>query len=344
MSLARDQALDELPAPARTWRRALPRIGLSETSELPLRHVAALLASAGERVAAVELYREIVDTAPDDVDALERLAAVLARLGRYDDELAVRRRLADILVDRLGIGPEDREAVIAFELASHGFAEVPPAPPAAFVAACFDVYASKFDHQLRTALRYLGPEQVMAQLTRALGAGDATLDICDAGCGTGLLGPHLRPHARHLDGIDVSPGMLEKAHARGVYDALVAADLVEALRERPGAYDVITAADVFVYLGDLGTAFTAIAGALRPGGLFVFTVERAEGEGYVLNLAARYAHSAAYVRGAASAAGLVEIAVEDEVLRRERATPVYSLTCTFRKPSSAGGGAALHRR
>ena len=324
-------ALEALPFPAAAWRSALPRIGLGETSDLSPRRVAALLASAGERVAAAEIYREILDLAPEDVEALELLAAVVARLGRDDEELAVRRRIAGITADRLGIAPEHRAAVIAFDLAAHGLAEAPAATPAAYVIARFDGFAERFDRWLREELHYLGPEQVVARIARTFGAGDGTLDVCDAGCGTGLLGLLLRPYARRLDGIDVSPRMLDKARALGVYDALLEADLVGALARTPAAYDVITAADVLVYFGDLGPVLAVAAAGLRDGGLFVFTVERAEGGDHVLTDAARYAHSAEGVRRAAAAAGLVEVCVEDDEVRREGAYPVRSLTCAFRK-------------
>ena len=50
-------------------------------------------------------------------------------------------------------------------------------------------------------------------LERIEGAPRGELEIVDAGCGTGLLAPHLRPYARRLVGVDLSPKMLEKARA-----------------------------------------------------------------------------------------------------------------------------------
>mmetsp|Transcript_30250 Transcript_30250/g.67633 ORF Transcript_30250/g.67633 Transcript_30250/m.67633 type:complete len:121 (+) Transcript_30250:3-365(+) len=43
-------------------------------------------------------------------------------------------------------------------------------------------------------------------------------------------------------------------------------------------FDVVVAADLFAYVGDLGTLFPQIFKALRPTGLFAFTVEAAEEE------------------------------------------------------------------
>jgi predicted TPR repeat methyltransferase len=314
--------LDDGFVPMPGWRRALPRIGLDEASPLPLRHLADRLAAAGERGAAADAYRELLVEAPDDIDALEHLAAVLKRLGRFEEEIEALRRVVAITCDRLGVAPEDRAAVLAFELAAIGVEETPGTAPASYVATSFDAMSGYFDRRLRAMLGYRGPEQIVERLARAHGGGAGALDICDAGCGTGLLGPLLRPYARTLTGIDLSPKMLDKARERGVYDALLTSDLVAHLAAHPVGYDVITAADVFVYVGDLAPAFAAAARALREGGLFLFTAELAEGDGYALALVGRYAHSAAYLRAAAAAADLDVISMEEEPLRSERARPV----------------------
>ncbi len=186
------------------WRSALPRTGLDEASALPLLRLAEKLAFAGERGAATEAYREHLAAFPDDVDALESLAAVLGRMGRAE-ELDVRRRLAARMSRDLGVAPEHSEAVIAFEMGSRGAGEAPAEAPAAFVTATFDAFAEGFDEELRDRLSYLGPELIAARLERAFGPARAALDICDVGCGTGLLGALLAPHARSLAGVDLSP-------------------------------------------------------------------------------------------------------------------------------------------
>ena len=73
-----------------------------------------------------------------------------------------------------------------------------------------------------------------------------------------------------------SPAMIEKARARGLYNALCVADIESA----HGTYDLVIAADTLVYLGDLDAVMGAAASALKPGGFFLFTVEAKEGEGY----------------------------------------------------------------
>jgi predicted TPR repeat methyltransferase len=127
--------------------------------------------------------------------------------------------------------------------------------------------------------------------------------------------------ASRLEGIDLSPRMMEKAADRGIYDALLVGDLVEALCRRPGCYDLIVAGDVFVYLGDLTAAFQAAAGALKPGGALAFSVERSDG-GIVLGPGLRYAHGRDSLDAAAAAAGLRTILLRPESTRTEAGQPV----------------------
>jgi predicted TPR repeat methyltransferase len=110
---------------------------------------------------------------------------------------------------------------------------------------------------------------------------------------------------RHLTGVDLSPGMIAQAHAKGIYDRLETGELVEFLAAERAArrhYDLVIAADVFVYLFDLTPVARAVADVLSPGGLFAFTVETHDGDGsgdgVELGDRLRYRHGAAHVRAA----------------------------------------------
>jgi predicted TPR repeat methyltransferase len=66
----------------------------------------------------------------------------------------------------------------------------------------------------------------------------------DLGCGTGLLGPLLRPQAHSLDGVDLSGKMMEKARGKECYDRLFVRDVVKFLEEQHACgvrYDVLVA-------------------------------------------------------------------------------------------------------
>ena len=71
------------------------------------------------------------------------------------------------------------------------------------------------------------------------------------------------------------------------------------MRDHAAAFDVIVSADTLVYFGDLGCVVAAAARALRPNGLFIFTLEHAVGAvadiNWRLELHGRYSHARAYV-------------------------------------------------
>lgn len=49
---------------------------------------------------------------------------------------------------------------------------------------------------------------------------NASLDILDLGCGTGLIGSWFKDYAKKLVGVDVSPTMLDMATKKGCYHEL----------------------------------------------------------------------------------------------------------------------------
>jgi len=87
----------------------------------------------------------------------------------------------------------------------------------------------------------------------------------DLGCGTGRTGAWLRERGvPHVDGVDVTPEMLERALARGVYDALSIAD-VGASGLDSAAYALVTTVLVDEHLGELGPLYRESARLARPG-------------------------------------------------------------------------------
>ena len=165
--------------------------------------------------------------------------------------------------------------------------------------------------------------------------------ILDLGCGTGLLAPEVSSFAGRLVGVDLSPAMLAKAAARGLYDALETADIVDFLAAWPaGSADVVTAVDVVVYIGDLEPLVAGVARALRADGVFAFTTERwADADTqepppdrtWRLQPSGRYQHARAGLRALADSNGFTVMAIEDRVLRYELGLPVDSDLVLFRR-------------
>lgn len=206
-----------------------------------------------------------------------------------------------------------------------------------YVESTFDSFAATFDRTLVGRLKYCGPEHVAAALKSWHGEPDATLRLLDAGCGTGLCGPLLRPFASVLEGVDLSGEMLKRAEMRGGYDRLEKADLTGFLASVALPYDAIVAADVLIYFGDLTALFSAAASALRARGAFIGTVELSAANDFVLTPSGRYAHSRGCLESAASAAGLAVHASETFTLRKEHGQPVEALLFTFTKSTDQQG-------
>jgi predicted TPR repeat methyltransferase len=152
-------------------------------------------------------------------------------------------------------------------------------------------------------------------------------DILDMGCGTGLVGAQIRPLARQLEGVDVSPAMLEKARAKNVYDRLEQADILAFLSRQADGYDAVTAAATLIHFGDLQPLFRATAGCLRAKGLFVFTlflnktgsVDFAAASSDRLAQGGCFAHSPGYVKRVARETGFSVEMLEQVVHEHDQA-------------------------
>lgn len=266
--------------------------------------------------------------APSVASARWSLAEILRGLGHA--ELAAKHYRACLDLD-----PDDHHGArlgLALVTGQAG----PARAPQAYVRQLFDDFAPDFDRCLVEGLDYRAPALLGRALDAVL-AGRTDLDVVDLGCGTGLAAEVLKPFARRLDGIDLSPAMIDKAKQKALYDHLTVGDVLSVT----GTYDVAVAADVLVYLGDLDMVMQSVARALRPGGLFAFTVEYLSGEylsgehlsgehlsgtqDWRLGEKSRYAHSEPYVRQAAQAAGFTVRVMEHVSTRKDAGLPVPGL-------------------
>jgi predicted TPR repeat methyltransferase len=319
-----------------------------------------LLRAQGKPVEAEAAYRTAIRVRPDHSDAYTNLGILLNGQKRTHEAVVCfckvitfrpkhpeARRLLALAHCTLG---EVDQAVGVFEewlkeepdhpIARHMIAacsgrDVPPRASDGFIEQTFDSFAGSFDAKLAQLL-YRAPELVAGMLAAPDIEASKSLDVLDAGCGTGLCGPLIAPYARRLVGVDLSARMLAQAEARNVYDELVKRELTAYLRDSPGAFDVIVSADTLVYFGPLEGVVVAAADTLRPGGRLIFTVEEltdagSADAGYSISPHGRYSHSRQYLERVLADANLRPEIIPAE-LRLEAGDPVAGLVVRATKP------------
>lgn len=279
-----------------------------------------ILSLAKDSEKALVAYDKALALNPKLPEAWLGRALSLAQLKRKDEAIAAYR-------DALRHGVDQGQ--VALHLAALGAAPPPTATPAASVVAAFDQYAETFDRNLVEDLKYAIPVAIADALKRHGAKGG--LDILDLGCGTGLTGEQIVSLKRKMIGVDLSPKMLEKARARGIYDELVCGELVAFLDGQETNCDVVVAADVFIYIGDLVPVFERVRRALRKNGLFCFSVEASDDADVAYRETFHFAHSAAYIRGLAQASSFAVEELEPVVIRQEGAARVNGYLGVLRR-------------
>ena len=281
---------------------------------------AAMLRETGDHTGAAEVVTQALEIAPDWAEGRFALADALDAAGDSTRAIAAYRAyLASDPADSMGA---------AVRLALLAATPPPPALPDAYVKRLFDEYAPRFDAALTERLGYRAPERLSAVLAAE---GRRFACLLDLGCGTGLAGVAVRSLTDRLVGVDLSPGMIAEAHRKAIYDDLTVAEMVRYLARGSDTCDAVIAADVLVYVGDLAAVFIAVAARLSDGGVFAFTVQRGDGDGFTLGAEHRYSHSRAYVTSTAVAASFDIMQISDDVFRQEKGKDVPGLLAVLRR-------------
>ena len=139
------------------------------------------------------------------------------------------------------------------------------------VAAAYDKWAETYDAEMAQA-GYRHPSVCLALLARYLPGGSGPL--LDAGVGTGMIGDWLGIVGySHVEGLDISEGMLAVAARKGNYRALHRAVLGQTLPFATGYFAGIVSTGVFT-TGHVGAeALPELLRVCRKGGVLVITVK-----------------------------------------------------------------------
>lgn len=288
-------------------------------------NIALLHDARGDIKASITALLKAVEVSKGAEVPVQLLGRMLWRAGYHDKAIEVYRQWM--------VRDPDNPVPAHLYAAASG-KDVPKRASDSYVEAEFDGFAASFEQVLNERLEYRAPQLCADLLGQALGEPRATLDILDAGCGTGLCGPLIAPWARQLIGVDLSGGMLSKARNKGAYHRLVKAELTAHLLSVPDSCDAILCADTLCYFGDLGEYMQAAAGALRSGGVMVFTVEALSDDahdGAVIQPHGRYAHGKAHLDRTVAQAGLQLLQARRERLRTEGGEPVHGWLTSVRR-------------
>jgi predicted TPR repeat methyltransferase len=280
----------------------------------------------GDLPAAADLLMQAIELAPNFTSAWFTLADIREQLGEHDAAVsAFQKAQASDANDRHGAG---------LRLMRLG-AEPVTGMPQAYVQTLFDQYAPRFESSLVDELGYRGPAllfKAVLSVRSAVRKPALFKRAIDLGCGTGLAASAFAKGVDHFIGVDLSPRMIERSRATGLYAELEVADMLQGLRARVDASaDLILAADAMVYVAELAPVLAEAARVLAPGGLLAFTTETHGGEGVVIGHGLRYAHGATYVRAAVESAGLKLSLLEDRSARNEDHAPVPGLVAVAAK-------------
>lgn len=326
-------------------------------------NLGAVLRNQGRYEAAAAAFEKAIEAAPEHADAYNNYGNLLAAQGRAKEAMACyckaitiapghsqSRTLLGLAYYTLGqlneaakhyrawLEDEPGNPIPQHLLAACSGENVPVRASDAYVETTFDSFAASFDAKLQR-LDYRAPQLVAEAVARAMGTKHSRHTL-DAGCGTGLCGPLLKPYSARLTGVDLAGGMLDRARTRGVYDELVKGELTAYLAEHTTTFDLIVSADTLVYFGSLEALLWAAHDALRPGGILAFTLEAMSSDDssadYRINPHGRYSHRREYVQRLLMELGYSKTSVEEAVLRKEGGVPVAGIVVACMKAGEDG--------
>ncbi|MCJ7604767.1 MAG: class I SAM-dependent methyltransferase [Dehalococcoidales bacterium] len=135
----------------------------------------------------------------------------------------------------------------------------------------YDEWAKTYDEDLERDFEYIGPRIAAAFFIKYVP--DKKARILDAGAGTGIVGQVLNKAGySNLEAMDMSPGMLEQARAKNVYQDLHRKVMGEPLGFATGAYNSTICVGTLTVGHAPASSLDELVRVTRPGGYIVYTL------------------------------------------------------------------------
>jgi ubiquinone/menaquinone biosynthesis C-methylase UbiE len=129
--------------------------------------------------------------------------------------------------------------------------------------AYYDDFAARYEIHRHAGSYHALVDDLEVELVARYGS---NADVLECGCGTGLLLKRFARFARKAKGLDLSPGMLEKARARGLD---VHEGSVTALPFDDASFDVTCSFKVLAHVPDIQGALREMTRVTRSGGVVI---------------------------------------------------------------------------
>lgn len=146
----------------------------------------------------------------------------------------------------------------------------------------YDNWAPDYNKDV-AARNYDGPDYIVDYLMELADAGKIPVSpdlpdfkVLDVACGSGLVGQALQKKGfRHIDGTDLSQGMISQAHHSGAYQTLMA--WIDLNKPLPfflhGQYDLTVCCGVFALDFVEPKSLSYLAQATKPGGTIIMSTK-----------------------------------------------------------------------
>ena len=134
-------------------------------------------------------------------------------------------------------------------------------------------WATDYDHEMLDKLGYTSPHTIASLLIQHLP--EKSSRIIDIGCGTGLTCTQLHKQGYcNLDGIDLSPDMLQVADNKNICQLLFVGDLNLPLDIESNSYDAAVSSGTFTH-GHVGAEpLEEVVRILKPGAILAITIHQ----------------------------------------------------------------------